>query len=608
MKRMIGIWIISLLVSIHLNAQTMGTITPVSFRSQALGGVIYDDLDLIYDPIELSFVKGIRLYTNLSNLTSGQEQILNGVSDNEFLVGVSAQLPLMYKLWSSFLVRYQNARSSGAVEIDRNLDGSIDLYGSGNVKNIYNAFLDTDFDGFYDLRRTIITEKTNFDYDKGYQIIWNNSMKMAGNTLGLRLILGNLKNEHTRAAYSLGSAFGSLMGAIAGDPSFNREYKRTLLQQEFSDYQLTESGDFGSNETLRFFYLNLSFMRPVRMAFADPLEVRLDLGYLKERQGNTTEDVYKGREENFDQDLVDYQDFYTETETIKRELDRNGNGFDIDLSFKHVFDPAAERKNDGFWKVNFGWRQARYNYTNKWNRVFQSQDLYFDGKDTLFTDVNDQISTESLLEDTGTEKFRQWYTSAVVNIPFDERVYVGLRMLFSNADWRRDLNYQNSYQNERIYEVTDDTSTYADYTRIRSYSLKADHTYEYSLYNFLFAAGIEYKFTKNLKWSLRFGSVFNYRRWVENDARQITDSSPFKEIITRGDGTESVDFSDNVYSSTSSHDKQAESVTSFFYGLGYNPTDNLQIDLIGFLGNLPGLQILDAEFFRSWRISFTLKL
>ena len=29
---------------------------PISFRSQALGGIVYDDLDLIYDPIQLRFV------------------------------------------------------------------------------------------------------------------------------------------------------------------------------------------------------------------------------------------------------------------------------------------------------------------------------------------------------------------------------------------------------------------------------------------------------------------------------------------------------------------------------------------------------------------------
>lgn len=76
------IFIISLLVFgtyYKTNAQE-----PISFRSNALGGIVDDDLDLVYDPIELQFVDGIRLYTNLSNLTSNKEQLFENVSDDEF--------------------------------------------------------------------------------------------------------------------------------------------------------------------------------------------------------------------------------------------------------------------------------------------------------------------------------------------------------------------------------------------------------------------------------------------------------------------------------------------------------------------------------------------
>ena len=67
--------------SIKVNAQE-----PISFRSNALGGVINDDLDLIYDPIELQFVDSLRLYTNLSNLTSGNEKLFDNISDDEFRI------------------------------------------------------------------------------------------------------------------------------------------------------------------------------------------------------------------------------------------------------------------------------------------------------------------------------------------------------------------------------------------------------------------------------------------------------------------------------------------------------------------------------------------
>ena len=63
---------------------------PISFRSNALGGIIEDDLDLVYDPIELQFVEGIRLYTNLSNLTSSGERLFGNIADDEFLFGISS--------------------------------------------------------------------------------------------------------------------------------------------------------------------------------------------------------------------------------------------------------------------------------------------------------------------------------------------------------------------------------------------------------------------------------------------------------------------------------------------------------------------------------------
>ena len=166
---------------------------PISFRSNALGGIINDDLDLIYDPIELRFVgkkykligngvydvgekftdlgnnsydigesfqdqnkngiydegesyedlgngiydidepfedlsithrdKGIRFYTNLSNLTSSEEQLFADISDDELLIGVSSRNPLLKFLWHSILVRLENSETSNLVGIDSNLDG-----------------------------------------------------------------------------------------------------------------------------------------------------------------------------------------------------------------------------------------------------------------------------------------------------------------------------------------------------------------------------------------------------------------------------------------------------------------------------------------------------
>ena len=100
---------------------------PISSRSNALGGIVNDDLDLVYDPIELQFVEGIRLYTNLSNLTGSEEQLFENISNDEFLIGISSKNPLLGFLWHSALVRFQNSETSNSVEIDSDLDGYTDI-------------------------------------------------------------------------------------------------------------------------------------------------------------------------------------------------------------------------------------------------------------------------------------------------------------------------------------------------------------------------------------------------------------------------------------------------------------------------------------------------
>jgi hypothetical protein len=91
-----------------------------------------------------------------------------------------------------------------------------------------------------------------------------------------------------------------------------------------------------------------------------------------------------------------------------------------------------------------------------------------------------------------------------------------------------------------------------------------------------------------------------------NDAKQITGSEPHVTETEYGDGHIDIDFDDNIYESTSEHTRTTSSSTVFTYGLGYNPMENLQIDVLGFLGTNDN-SIIDASFYRNLRLSFTMK-
>ena len=580
---------------------------PISFRSQALGGIIQDDLDLIYDPVELRFVKGVRLYTNLSNLTSGQEQILNGMSDNEFLFGASWKYPLTINLWSSALIRYQNSKFSNPITIDSDLDGFEDIYSDGSFNDIYTAYLDTDFNGLYDVRKVISQEKSNFSLRKNNVFILNNSLLLSNWTFGLKFVKGRYNEESTTASGYLGTSHGLLSGSVFGDPSLKLNYNSYEVENNFNDLTWNENGDYLSENENNYTSLNFSVMKPFIFPLTDTLEVRADFGYLKDDSKSNSEDLYSGSYEYFDEDITDYKDYYSEEENYIYKSESKGSRFLANLSLKKVFNKASERKNDGFWKVNFGMERASYDYEMKYNNPFNSMENYFDGADTLMQDYNDERQSNSSSSDKGDEKFKRYFASGRVNIPLGERVYVGLGLSLSSSTRERETDYINSMTGIRDYELLD-TLNNNDFQRTENRSLNADRTFEHTHYYFSVPVGIEYKFTKNKKWSLRFGSIFSYSKTIINDAKQITNSSAYEVITKYDDGNEEVDIDDNIYESTSSHKKDAESRTSFFYGLGYNPTDNLQIDLLGFLGTASDLQIVDADFFRSLRLSFSIKL
>ncbi len=102
--------------------QSTSLVTPTeisSFRNNALGGIVNDDLDLIYDPVELNYVRNLHIFTNLSNLTSTNEQIFNNQNpgDNMLLFGISRENPFVPNLTHAVLFQFQKSQDPGFINI-----------------------------------------------------------------------------------------------------------------------------------------------------------------------------------------------------------------------------------------------------------------------------------------------------------------------------------------------------------------------------------------------------------------------------------------------------------------------------------------------------------
>ncbi len=560
------------------NAQTL------SFRSRALGTIIDDDLDLVYDPIELKFVEGSRLYTNLSNLTSSYENVFNNVTDDTYLIGFSGKCPFVENLWRAILIEFENSKTSNDVSIDSDLDGWDDIFGFGTLIDEFTAYEDTSGDDIYDTITMISQEESDFTETSSINFILNHTYD-----LGSMVIGGRIKYAQ--------SCYDHFM-------DYNLDYTHHVIIDNFID--VTMDGLEDDDYTNKF--STFDFLGSLLLPDVNGYEIRGDVNFSAINSSWNIDEIEEDRTDEFDQDITGLENYEINQQTFELIDEEKGSSFAIGGSIRKTFNQATERKNDGYWRFGAGINFGSFDYTDSEKTIETYTEKYFDGLDTLFTDYIYTITETENITDDGTNKTFGYIIKGKVNVPLDEKVYFGIGGSLTYNQSTRETDYTESIENIEDYEVLDEEATAADYTITETCGMTADRTYETNQTVLTLPVGIEYKFTNNNKWSGRFGAIFRNVFTNINDAKQITGTPvPFTTLTEYGDGAVDVEIEDNIYESTSEHRNSAFSDTDFYYGLGFKPTDRLQIDLLGYFGSA-GNSLLDANFYRNLRLSFTLLL
>jgi len=411
-------------------------------------------------------------------------------------------------------------------------------------------------------------------------------------TLGAKLSRGNAKQTGNNASSFLGSGYGVLSQGNFSDPTFIRSVNTYLISDNFNNLIWTERGSFESDTTVD--YTNSSFSV---LAEIFGLEFRGDLSPNLNQSLTNINDLYSGQFENFDHEITGYKDSYSETASYISITEEDGTWLSYGASIRKTFNKQDERKNDGFWKVGISVNSGSSDYTDSTKHEFLSITNFFDGLDTLDTDFERTVSEQNSISDIGKKKLNSYNFYGRFNIPLGEYVYFGIGGYYNQSTINRETDYIESQYDVTDYNYTD--SGNIDYVSTETSQLKAERNYDISTTSFTFPVGLEYKIGKKRDWSLRFGSIFTNRSRTINDAKQITDSEPYVSEMEYGDGDVTINIYDNVYESTSEHMRTISSSTVFTYGIGYNPFDNLQIDLLGIGSD-------DLEF-DGVRLSFTMK-
>ena len=586
------IFLIVLNVTSLIHSQNM-----VSYRGLSLGNIIADDLDLIYDPIELQFVEGVRVYTNLSNATSGEEKLFGNSSDDQFLFGISAEGPFLNFIHHSFLIKFQKSEIPNSISIDSDLDGYNDSYGTGSLTNEYNAFYDSNGDGIFDLRQINSQNKSDITKNDDYSFILNNSFELWFFSMGVKLSVGDFENSGNTSSVPLGSANSVLLGANMGDPTFEKSLSNFLLDIGENNFVLTENGDFQTINKSNFSRIDVSGMFEI-----GDFEMRGDASFSSDKNVSEINNMYSGQYEYFQNDSIDYEDFYSESDSYLSLTEEGGSTIGYGGSLKYIFNYQDERKNDGFWKIGFSMGLGTFDYdasilSNYLNNESRYNVSFYDENIEAETDNSTEIS------DKGTKSITSYALNSSLNIPINDDVHFGIGAIVSHNETSRITLYNEEINNLLVNAFTD--TAMDNYTITENYALVADRNHDVSETKYILPTGLEYRLGQQNQFSLRVGSIFQLASLEIKDTKEIKESDPFTWIKEYSDGTQELYMDDDIYESTSEVSKTTISSTVFTYGFGFNPMNNLQIDLLGVF-NSDG-SILDTDFYKSLQISFTLK-
>jgi len=577
---------------------------PQSFRSIATGGTIDDNLDISFDPIELRFIEGMHFYTNLSNLTSSTERLLNNVCDNEFMLGVSLPNPWLSNLWTAFAWQMENTENSNFVVIDPDWTyGNMPQEnGVGMLDYNYIAWLDTNFDGVYDQQQSIFQEVTDYNTNDSYGFTLNNSYLTDMGTFGVLIARrSQVMTGDIASAGNLGSGYGPLSQQAAGSQTFRRS---VTIHDEGGDYDITDWSENGTYETT-----NTDANTWVNMAFMtewNEYEVRGDFGFNSQSDMIEGSDRYHGEVDDNDPSISGYTDTYRETDTFEEKQNEEGSTFTLAGSIRETLQQGTSRLNDGYWQAGVSMQFGGCDYEASEASDFSSAEDYFDGNNAGGLDFQETVSRSELTSDKGTADDFGFSFWSVYNRQLGDNLTFGFGAGWNSNSTTRSTDYVVDFREVTNYDYYDNAFN-DDWEQTETQEFGADRTWERTASTFSCPVGLEYRTGKRGQWAWRCGSRFSRTSIVTTDDLQAvaSETTPYTTVRDYDGATPDTEvITDNRYGSSREEIHDTFSITTFYYGMGYTPTDNLQVDVIYMFNG--GFDLLDSDFFRDLRISITL--
>ncbi|MCK9584541.1 MAG: hypothetical protein M0R69_06490 [Candidatus Cloacimonetes bacterium] len=552
-----------------------------SFRNLSTGGVLDDDADLAFDPIELNYLTGTRIFSNLSNF-GGTDQILSNSGSQHLLLGIASDKCFIDHFNRAFLIKYYDYKTPGLIEYMIDPSGSM-AYATGEVDFTWQEYSDVNVNGLYD-RYTILQQHIqNMDYSKGMDIYLNLAYKLNEiNRFGFKLGILNSETGHNRSS----------TGLLGFDPnSPNTDYRfmlQTLTEIDPSiPAYLAEDKKIGDFKTEQSFSNILTELAYGRTMNTYDLKAALEFRLINDKtihDDTATEIEIRTNQAN---------DYEMESYLIK--LDEKGIHTALALGVRKNLSTAAERKNSAYISLGAGLGFLNLDVSDNEtmagdytiNGQFHNHDSYF-------------------MKQDGEKSGLEANAHLRINYPLNAKTYFGTGLLYhySNSKQKGDFKYGMASTDSTFSSAN---GAWAFTTALSSLmSGKTEHNYDSTTLSV--PVGLEYWFTNNQHWAVRFGSVFTQHISSVNELFRPEHVEPITIVETYADGSEPyISYDDNEYLIDSENRLSRSSSTTYCYGIGYKPSQNLQIDIMGIFDS-SDTDLWNTDFFRNLRLAFSIRL
>lgn len=562
MKRIVSLTIIMLGLAVVVWAQTGPTTN--SFRNASTAGLIEDDLDLlvgyrgILDPARIPLVEGKRLYTSLANIVDKNEEVFSGADNSYYLIGGSTKL-MNYGSVGAF---YDRLGQSTPLTLG---GGYPNMVGHGEVDTLV-------YSGAHSQFRTETKGTADANRDEvSSQILFG---------------LGRYFGETKRLGIAFYHSDGSLENKTWGSPAspwgnFTYSYVQTNLDSNrvlvTDSWTAAQKGGDKSNQNS----IGLSGWMPYSGRFDIGLQFMTGL-----LSSSPKED------DKYDHTVTTYGTVATTENHGTRKLTFNNSGLSFDGQLSGIFkwSEATNTRAD----FSFGMTNLKNKSGDNWAQMQSSGGV--NGIDTSWAlnTVTDNFAFSGTKDNTTRFGF---FTRTLAKLSDRVTFAMGLGVNSSNQD--RKLPGTSTITTVDVYDHRSRADT-LDYTRttIVTQASEADTTYK--TFEFSFPVGLEFHLTDPLVF--RLGADHH----IVNGELKTTDkiNSWTNPVITRwvyeGGRATRVDTTwvGGPYSSTDSKAKSKTSHTYYTYGAGWNYSERLQLDFMGFA---------DLQNLSLWKLSATLK-